>query len=288
MNSMTGFGYSEGEGAGVHLSAEIKSLNTRYLDMIVSTPPSLSPLEGRIREMLQKLFIRGRLEVTIRVRDVEERMTVSVDRAAAEAWKAAFDNLSGILEGEQHVSLDMLVQQDGVLKVSRIRDIEAYWEVLLPLLSDSAEQVLEMRQKEGVELARDIGSQLAVIEESLSKISEWAPEVRREVEESLRSRFLEILGDDAGEQRIMLETAAWIVKTDINEEIVRLGSHLEAFTQEAAQDGPKGKKLDFLAQEMGREINTIGSKSPKVDVSREVVTMKDALEKVREQLRNVE
>jgi len=285
---MTGFGYSEGEGAGVHLSAEIKSLNTRYLDMIVSTPPSLSPLEGRIREMLQKLFIRGRLEVTIRVRDVEERMTVSVDRAAAEAWKAAFDNLSGILEGEQHVSLDMLVQQDGVLKVSRIRDIEAYWEVLLPLLSDSAEQVLEMRQKEGVELARDIGSQLAVIEESLSKISEWAPEVRREVEESLRSRFLEILGDDAGEQRIMLETAAWIVKTDINEEIVRLGSHLEAFTQEAAQDGPKGKKLDFLAQEMGREINTIGSKSPKVDVSREVVTMKDALEKVREQLRNVE
>jgi len=288
MNSMTGFGYSEGDGAGVHLSAEIKSLNTRYLDMIVSTPSSLSVLEGRIRGVLQKSFIRGRLEVNIRIQDVEEKMTVSVDSSAAEAWKAAFDNLSDILEGDQKVSLEMLMQQDGVLKVSRNRDVEAYWEILESLLSDSIVQVLEMRMKEGFELKRDIESHLAVIEVSLEKIRDWAPEVRREVEESLRTRFLEILGDDTGEQRIMVETAAWIVKTDINEEIVRLDTHLGAFREESALEGSKGKKLDFLAQEMGREINTIGSKSPKVEVSREVVNMKDALEKVREQLRNVE
>ncbi|MCD6343216.1 MAG: YicC family protein [Spirochaetaceae bacterium] len=288
MNSMTGFGYSEGEGAGVHMSVEIKSLNTRYLDMIVSTPPSLSVLEGRIREKLQGSFIRGRLEVTVRIRDIEENMTVSVDNAAAEAWKTAFDNLSRVLEGEQKVSLEMLVQQDGVLKVSRERDSGAYWNILESLISDSTVQVLGMREKEGVELARDIESQLAVIESSLKKIKKWAPEVQREVEESLRSRFLEILGDDTGEQRIMVETAAWIVKTDINEEIVRLETHLGAFREDSAVKGAKGKKLDFLAQEMGREINTIGSKSPKAEVSREVVNMKDALEKVREQLRNVE
>lgn len=288
MNSMTGFGYSEGEGAGVHMSVEIKSLNTRYLDMIVSTPPSLSVLEGRVRKKLQDSFIRGRLELSIRVRDIEEQMTVSVDPGAAGAWKAAFDNLSEILDGEQRVSLDMLVQQDGVLKVSRNRDTEAYWMVLDPLISDSSSQVLKMRKREGAELALDIESQLENIESSLEMIKKWAPEVRREVEESLRTRFLEILGDDTGEQRIMLETAAWIVKTDINEEIVRLGTHLKAFREESAVDGAKGKKLDFLAQEMGREINTIGSKSPKAEVSREVVNMKDALEKVREQLRNVE
>jgi uncharacterized protein (TIGR00255 family) len=285
---MTGFGYFEGEGAGVHMSAEIKSLNTRYLDMIVSTPPSLSPLEGRIREMIQDSFIRGRLEITLRVRDVEEQLNVTVDRAAAETWKNAFNNLSDVLEGEQRVSLDMLIQQEGVLKVSRNRDLEAYWRILQPLLSDSIRQVRGMREREGMELARDIRLQLDSIGASLEKIRQWAPEVRRDVEENLRARFQEILGDETGEQRILVETAAWIVKTDINEEIVRLGTHLEAFRDEADQDGAMGKKLDFLAQEMGREINTIGSKSPKVEVSREVVNMKDALEKVREQLRNVE
>jgi uncharacterized protein (TIGR00255 family) len=285
---MTGFGYFEGEGAGVHMSAEIKSLNTRYLDMIVSTPPSLSPLEGRIREMIQDSFLRGRLEITLRVRDVEEQLNVTVDRAAAETWKNAFNSLSGVLEGEQRVSLDMLIQQEGVLKVSRNRDLEAYWRILQPLLSDSIRQVRGMREREGMELARDIRLQLDSIGASLEKIRQWAPEVRRDVEENLRARFQEILGDETGEQRILVETAAWIVKTDINEEIVRLGTHLEAFRDEADQDGAMGKKLDFLAQEMGREINTIGSKSPKVEVSREVVNMKDALEKVREQLRNVE
>ena len=288
MNSMTGFGYAEGEGAGVHMSVEIKSLNTRYLDMIVSLPPSLSVLESRIRESLQGSFVRGRLEVTVRVRDIEEQLSVSIDRTAAAAWKVALEDLSGILKGNQQVTLDMLTRQEGVLKANRTRDPEAYWNLLEPLLSDSAVQVIRMRNREGLELARDIESQLTSIEASLVQIKKRAPELRREVEETLKMRFREILGDDIGEQRILLETAAWIAKTDINEEIVRLGTHIGAFREESAAEGAKGKKLDFLAQEMGREINTIGSKSPQADVSREVVNMKDALEKVREQLRNVE
>ncbi len=285
---MTGFGYFEGEGAGVHISAEIKSLNTRYLDMIVSQPQSLSVLESRIRERLQESFIRGRLEVTIRIRDIEEQLSVTVDKAAAKAWKIALDDLSGILGSDEKVTLDILTRQDGVLKANRTRDPENYWTVLGPMVSEAIHQVIGMREREGVELARDIESQLAAIEVSLEHIRKRAPELRLEVEETLKKRFKEILGDETGEQRILLETAAWIAKTDINEEIVRLGTHIEAFREEAAVEGAKGKKLDFLAQEMGREINTIGSKSPQADVSREVVNMKDALEKVREQLRNVE
>ena len=288
MNSMTGFGYFEGEGAGVHMSAEIKSLNTRYLDMIVSQPQSLSVLESRIRERLQESFIRGRLEVTIRIRDIEEQLSVTVDKAAAEAWKIALDDLSRILGSDEKVTLDILTRQDGVLKANRTRNPETYWTVLEPMVSEAICQVIGMREREGVELARDIESQLAAIEVSLEHIRKRAPELRLEVEDTLKKRFKEILGDETGEQRILLETAAWIAKTDINEEIVRLGTHIEAFREEAAVEGAKGKKLDFLAQEMGREINTIGSKSPQADVSREVVNMKDALEKVREQLRNVE
>lgn len=288
MNSMTGFGYAEGEGLGVHISAEIKSLNTRYLDMIVSLPPFLSVLESRIRESLQDSFVRGRLEVSVRVRDIEEQLTVSVDRSAAAAWKVALEDLSGVLEGEQKITLDMLISRDGVLKANRIRDPEAYWEVLNPLLSSASVQVAEMREREGLELARDVSTQLVSMERSLEKIELRAPEMRRDVENTLRSRFLEVLGDDIGEQRVLLETAAWIAKTDINEEIVRLNTHISAFREESAIAGAKGKKLDFLAQEMGREINTIGSKSPQADVSMEVVNMKDCLEKIREQLRNVE
>lgn len=288
MISMTGFGYAEGEGAGVHMSAEIKSLNTRYLDMIVSLPQSLSVLESRIRENLQSSFIRGRLELTVRIRDIEEQLTVSVDKAAAETWKLALDDLAGIIGGDEKVTLDMLTRQDGVLKVSRSRDVEQYWAILNPLISESIRQVSAMRLREGVELAKDIETQLSAIESSLEYIKNRAPQMRIEVEETLKNRFVEILGDEIGEQRILIETAAWIAKTDINEEVVRLGTHIEAFREESAIEGSMGKKLDFLAQEMGREINTIGSKSPQADVSREVVNMKDSLERVREQLRNVE
>ena len=287
MNSMTGFGYAENEGAGVQMSAELKSLNTRYLDLIVSLPSSLSVLESRVREMLQANFLRGRIECSVRFRDIEEQLAVSVDESVAATWKAALEKL-GHLIGDTGVTLDLLVKQEGVLKTERQRDIDAYWMLLEPLLRTAAQQVRTGREREGKELAADIDSNLAAIEASMAHVEKRAPEVRADIEGSMRERFVEILCDDAAEQRIMAEVAAWIVKTDINEEIVRLGTHIAAFREEAAGDGAKGKKLDFLAQEMGREINTIGSKSPQADVSREVVNMKDALEKIREQLRNVE
>ena len=288
MNSMTGFGYTEGEGAGVHMSTEIKALNTRYLDMIISLPPSLTTLESRIREQLQSSFIRGRLEVTVRVRDVEESVTVTVDKAVAGEWQSALEDLAGMLGGTQEVTLDMIVKQDGVLKVERKRDSEAYWDLLSGLLKDAIEQVAEDRLREGVDLGIDIENRLNEIEESLERVAVEAPAMKKEVEENLRLRFSEILGDEVGEQRVLMEIAAWIAKTDINEEMVRLATHIQAFRDEMSGTGAKGKKLDFLAQEMGREVNTIGSKSPRAQISREVVDMKDALEKVREQLRNVE
>jgi uncharacterized protein (TIGR00255 family) len=288
MISMTGFGYSEGEGAGVAMSVEIKSLNTRYLDLIMSLPPSLSILEPRLRERLTDTFVRGRIEVTVRSRDIEDQLVVKLDPEAASAWKTALENLGAILGGDQRISLEMLTGLEGVFKTERIRDPEKHWSVLEPLFQRAADDVLDMKRREGEELRKDIESQLTSIEESMKFICERAPDVKKAVETSLRARFTEILGDEAGEQRILQETAAWVVRTDINEETVRLESHISAFRDEADAPGPKGKKLDFLAQEMGREVNTIGSKSPDAGVSREVVNMKDALEKVREQLRNVE
>lgn len=323
MNSMTGFGYAEDEDSGVNLSVEIKSLNNRFLDLIISLPASISVLEKQIREVLHGGFVRGRLEIAVRARDIEEPLDITVDEAAAAEWKAALERLSGFLGTRESVSLDLLTRQDGVFRISRGRGPEVYWKILKPLLTSACAQVQADRHREGEQLQRDIALQIARIRESLARIAERAHEIKAEVEEALRARFHEILGDEAGEQRVLIETASWIARTDINEEIVRLEAHIEAFTEEAFTEeapsgadsfapearsaaeapsagvdvppaaGPagraaKGRKLDFLAQEMGREINTIGSKTPRADVSRRVVEMKDALEKVREQLRNVE
>ena len=295
MNSMTGFGYAEGESSGVQLSVEIKSLNNRFLDLIISLPAALSMLERQIRDVLHGHFLRGRLEITVRARDIEEAPSVRVDEAAAAEWKAALERLSAFLGTQECVSLELLTRQEGVFRVTRGSGpgAEVYWKALKLLISAACSQVQADRHREGRQLKRDIGVQIGRIRESLERIGERAHEIKAEVEAALRSRFYEVLGDEFGEQRVFTETASWIARTDINEEIVRLEAHIAAFAEESkggggAATGGMGRKLDFLAQEMGREINTIGSKTPRADVGRRVVDMKDALEKVREQLRNVE
>ncbi len=288
MNSMTGFGHSEREGSGAALSVEIKSLNNRYLDIIVNMPSALSVLEDRIRTVLQKNFMRGRVECYIRLKTLEEDFTVIVDKKAALEWRKALESLAELLPQHNEADLNLLVNQEGVLRKEYNRDVEEYWKILEPLLIETSAQVQERRQHEGRALKKDIELQLSVIEKSVSKIEKKAPKLRDEIEKNLKCRFKEILGDEIDEQKILNETALWIARNDINEEIVRLKTHISTFMEYSEKDGPKGKKLDFLAQEMGREINTIGSKTPQAEVSRLVVDMKDALEKIREQLRNVE
>ena len=286
ISSMTGFGYAEKENFGVWIAVEIRSFNTRYLDIAISLPPSISVLEEKIRENL-KFFNRGRLEVDIRMKDIEDGLSIKIDRVVAAAWKNSFEELAELLGDVQQIPLDLLAKQDGVFKVERERDMEAYWTMLEPLLATAASQVTNMREREGEQLSKDIKEQLLAIEESIKRISARSPAIRGEVEAKLRRGFAEILGSHLDEQRILLEIAAWIARTNINEELVRLTAHISAFRKEINLAGAKGKKLDFLAQEMGREINTIGSKCSQIDIGMEVVSMKDALEKLREQLRNV-
>jgi len=286
INSMTGFGYAEKEDSGVWIAVEIKSFNTRYLDIVILLPSSISVLEGRIREKL-KFFERGKLEINVRMKDTENKLSISVDRAAAAAWRSSLKELAGLLGDTRQIPLALLANQDGVFKVERERDMEIHWTMLESLLHTAAIQVTDMREQEGEQLLEDIKEQLLAIERSIENISAQAPAIRSEVEERLRRGFVKILGDYIDEQRVLLEVAAWIARTNINEELVRLTAHISAFRKEISLAGAKGKKLDFLAQEMGREINTIGSKCSQADIAMEVVNMKDALEKLREQLRNV-
>ena len=285
---MTGFGYSESEGGGLHLSAEITSLNARYLDLCVSLAHPFTVLENSIRKILSERFKRGRIEVNIRIASLSENTIFSVDEKAVMEWKKIIEKLKKMLEINAIISLDTIIRQQGVLKNESPLKPDDCWSILRPLLIHTIDKVLEQRSREGFQLHEDIVKQLNVIEDNLSAISMRKAEIHTEVEQSLKSRFKEIAGNAIDEQRMMMEIASWIAKMDINEEVVRLEAHLKAFREEIELEGGIGRRLDFLAQEMGREINTVSAKVPRADISLLVVNMKDALEKIREQLRNVE
>ncbi len=288
MISMTGFGYREYQDDNVHITLEIKTLNNRYLDLIVNLPGSLGVLEPRIRTALQDRFRRGRVECHIRVRELAEDLLVRVDEEAARAYADALRTLSDAAGVTDETRLEHLLGLEGVLKTERRRDPEALWERIAPLLEEAATDVRTDRQKEGDRLEQDIREQIALLSACTAEVEARAPEMETKITDTLRERFREVLGDEAEERRILAETAAYLVRYDINEEIVRLKSHFASFDEIAADGEPAGKRLDFLCQELGREVNTIGSKSTLVEINRTVVTMKDALEKIREQLRNVE
>ena len=288
IKSMTGFGYREQGDEGIHISTEIKALNTRYLDLMITLPHSLSVLEKPVREIMRKNFLRGRIEVMVRIHDTMSTPTLSVDEATALQWKNVVNQLGTIMGKALTISLDTLIQQEGILHRETQKDPQEYWPLLEELLIGTVKDVREYRQKEGHEIFQDIKAQLDIIANALSLISTKEKGIKGKIETSLRRRFKRIVGEELDEQRVLMELSSLIIKMDINEEIVRLKAHIAAFHEECQQDGPLGKRLDFLSQEMGREINTIGSKIQHTDISRQIVNMKDALEKIREQLRNVE
>jgi uncharacterized protein (TIGR00255 family) len=285
---MTGFGYCERETEKYYAAVEIKSYNNRYLDLQINLPPFLSPLEPKIREFMSSRVKRGRVEVYLRFRELEEDLTIRLDKKVAREYAEVLRSLKAETGIEEELNLSHLLRMEGILKSSRSRDVELYWQALEPLMQEAAEAFIAVRRREGTETRKDILDQIETIEEALGKISATEGELEAFFTETVRKRFNEVLGDQVEENRILTEIAALMVKYTIHEELVRLKGHLNSFREIIDDDAGAGKKLDFLAQEIHREINTIGSKSVQYNISSGVVQMKDALENIREQLRNVE
>lgn len=288
MISMTGFGYCERETEKYSAAVEIKSYNNRYLDLQVNLPPFLSPLEPRIREFMNRRVNRGRVEVYLRFRELEEELTIRLDKGVAREYAQVLRSLISETGIEEELKLDHLLRMEGILKSSRSRDVDLYWQTVEPLMEEAVEAFIAVRRREGEETQRDILEQIGTIEAALAEISATESELEAFFTETVRNRFNEVLGDQVDENRVLTEIAALMVKYTIHEELVRLKGHLASFREILHSDSGAGKKLDFLAQEIHREINTIGSKSVQYNISNGVVQMKDALENIREQLRNVE
>ncbi|MDR0442880.1 MAG: YicC family protein [Treponema sp.] len=288
MISMTGYSYREKAGQDLSLSVEIKGYNSRFLDIFVNIPPWLSALETKIRDKICSCCGRGKVEVFVRIREHNAPVNISVNTNAAKAYSSAIDNLARELGLSEKPSLSVLLEMEGVLNVEKNRDDERYWQEIEPLLNEAVQAFTLEREREGKHTANDIFANLEKIESSVKTVAAFAPAVEKAIKENIKTRFAELLGDQVDENRILAETAALLVKHTVSEEISRLSSHLEEFRAETGRNPRPGKKLDFLCQEINREINTIGSKSAIIEMSGEVVQMKEALENIREQLRNVE
>jgi len=294
MISMTGFAYREWTGEDISLSIEIKGYNNRFLELQVNLPPWLACMEPKVRSLMGSVCGRGKVEVWIRVKEINAPLDVTVNTNAARAYKEALSSLAADLGIDAQLSVSTLIGMEGVLETEKKRDEGRYWDVIEPVLKEAAGIFQEERIREGKHTEEDILNAIGKIEIALQTISAHIPDLENSIKENIKTRFKELVGDGLSgggvidDNRILAETAVLLMKYTISEEISRLSSHLAEFRAETAKNERPGKKLDFLCQEINREINTIGSKSAILEVSRAVVDMKELLENIREQLRNVE
>ncbi len=289
MNSMTGYGYKETVVDGTQVSVEIRSVNSRFMDLNVNIPSYLNSLEARIRSLVTESIARGKIDLSIRVRDLNSTATVTADPKAAKMY---YDAISQIADAiglqKENIPLSLVVGQEGVLNVSHDYDAEVYWNKINGILGEVLAQFVSDRKREGENLKADLLAKLDVLDSCAAFFKEWQPKMEEKFRAQIEGRFKELLGDHADENRIMEETAAMLVKYTINEEIIRLASHLKALRKEFLENPVPGKRIDFICQEANREINTIGSKNQFTEVGAMVIKAKDALENIREQSKNVE
>ena len=293
MNSMTGYAYKEDLVGTAQISVEIKSVNNRFLDLSVSLPSFLNPIEQKIRKAVAEKIARGKVDLAIRVRENQSNSKVTADLGAAKAYYDAIKSVADSLGAENFsgggaIPLSLVTGQEGVLSLSRDIDAEEYWKKIQPTFDAAMEAFLADRAREGKNLKADLLKKLDVLDQCAAFFAQWQPQMEGKFKEQILSRFEELLGDKVDQNRVMAEVASLMVKYTINEEIVRLQSHLKAMRKEMEENPAPGKRLDFICQEANREINTIGSKNQFIEVGQKVVDAKDALENIREQAKNVE
>jgi uncharacterized protein (TIGR00255 family) len=285
---MTGFGHGEQKDGRVSLSLEIRSYNNRFLELFVNLPMSLKILEPKIREYLSSRVQRGKVELYFGLTETGEDLEMSIDPERVRMYMAAFSELKRLAGIKGRVSLSDMIGLEGIFITGSRRDPEALWALLLPLLERVSDGFQSSRLVEGKKTGEDIRRLAEGIRGHLQAVRRIVPRIEEKIVQGLRERFRQLLGDAVDDSRILSETAVLLMKFDVNEELQRMDAHLDTLIDALGASGSQGKRLDFLCQELGREINTIGSKSMMIEVDQAVISVKDALEKIREQLRNVE
>lgn len=291
IRSMTGYGRSDATGKEGSFTVEIRSVNNRYIDIQVKTPRSLAGLEPRIKKALQDHFSRGRFDVFItRNGEGERAMRLAVNESLAAQYIEIVNDLKKRFDLAGNVDVSLIAGvPDLITAVDAKEDLDTLWQRIAAGLNRAIESLDGMRADEGAALGRDITDRLGTVERLAGEVRQRSPLTVENVRKRLTESVARVLAEQPDPQRIAQEIAILAERMDGSEELTRLDSHLRQFRSLLARaDEAVGRKLDFLLQEMGREANTIASKAMDADISHFVVDIKAELEKIREQVQNIE
>jgi uncharacterized protein (TIGR00255 family) len=287
---MTGFGAAEGPVGGGRLRVEVRTVNHRYFNLAPKLPGDLSGLEGELRERLRRDFDRGHIAVQVRwVEHPERAGGLAVDLDRARLVTSRLRELQSALGLSGDVTLELVARQPEVLSTTSEAAVEVSWSEVEPVVGRAAAECRAMRAREGQALAGELGHRIDLLEHAGNAIAELAPQRLVRERDRLRGAVAELLeGRAVDDVRLAQELAFQADRLDITEELVRFRAHVAATRAALASDRPVGKQLGFLAQELGREVNTMGSKANDAEIAQVVIGMKGELEKFREQLENLE
>ncbi len=288
---MTGFGKSQVSEQGYQITCEIRGVNHRFLDINIRISRRYIALEEKIKEELNKFVTRGRLELSLNIEKTDESVrNIKLDKDLAIAYYNYLKDLAGQLQISPEINIIDLFRLPEVFNLQdEDEDMTIVWQVLQKAINEAMGEVVAMRSREGKNLAKDILARNTTISTIVEKLEEKSPNLIQEYTEKLSGRIKELTSHEAfDEQRILMEAAIFADKANITEEIVRLKSHIKQLEELLYSNKSVGRKCDFLLQEMFREINTIASKSNDLDISRMAVDVKAELEKMREQIQNIE
>jgi len=291
IKSMTGYGKSEQTIDSLNVTVEIKSVNHRYFEFSARVPREYGFLEEKLKKYCNSLITRGKVECYVSVEDLEEReMEVNVNETLAAGYVKALKELSERFGLKDDISAVTLSRYPDVITLHKAsEDEERIWNAVKTVAETAVSKFIEMRETEGSKLRGDILSRADYIIECVEFIEGRSPEIVREYNEKLKLRMKELLGDAAvDEQRLLNEAAIYADKIAVDEETVRLRSHISQLREFMNSSEAIGRKLDFLVQEINREANTIGSKAQDVDIAKKVIAIKAEVEKIREQVQNIE
>ena len=290
LKSMTGFGRAEKCIDGFNIKVNLKSVNHRYMDATVRVPKYYTFVEDKIRQAASKYISRGKVEIFVSVERTEGTgKTVVLDTETAENYVNALKSLKK-LGLKNDVKISTIAQYHDIFKIeSNEADDEYISNLICEVLSEAAEDFVNMRINEGKNMEKDILSHIEALAENLAMVEDRYPQIVEDYRNRLMRKISEVLEDrNVDESRIVTEAAIFAEKSDIGEDTVRLRSHIKEFKKAIDTDLPIGKKLDFMIQEMNRETNTMGSKANDVEISKIIVNMKSEIEKIREQIQNIE
>lgn len=291
LKSMTGYGRHETIAGGKKILIEIKSVNHRFSDYNIKVPRHLGFLEERVRKYASEYITRGKVDIYVNVESYEEAdKDIILNEELARNYINVLNELCEKFNLKNDISVSNVARYTDIFKTERREDNEEeIWSLVKDVLSEAMTAFTAMRSREGERIEKDLRERIDYMKELAERVDERSPKTVEEYREKLYTKIKELIEDrDIDEARVLTEVAIFADKVAVNEETVRLGSHFEEFYQILDSGEPAGRRLDFLIQEINREVNTIGSKAQDIEIAKTVVTLKGEIEKLREQIQNIE